>query len=198
MENEITIQAEVGSEQVCQFAVNRSIYPGGAVYFATKESAQGSPLAEKLFEIEDVVGIMVNENVVKVTKAGSDDWMSIAKRIGTIIRTQLQSGTPAISEKVEENLAPEDAIKEKIQMLFETEINPAVAMHSGNVELVDVKGNIVYLRLGGGCQGCGMADVTLKQGIEKAIRDVAPEVGEILDVTDHAGGRNPYYSPEKK
>ncbi len=60
-----------------------------------------------------------------------------------------------------------------------------------------MKKNNVYIRLGGGCQGCGAADVTLKQGIEKAIRDLAPAVGEILDTTDHASGRNPYYSPAK-
>ncbi len=55
----------------------------------------------------------------------------------------------------------------------------------------------MYLRLGGGCQGCGAADVTLKQGIEKAIRSLAPLVGEILDTTDHAAGRNPYYQQAK-
>ena len=77
------------------------------------------------------------------------------------------------------------------------EINPAVASHGGWVELIDVKKNNVYIRLGGGCQGCGAADVTLKQGIEKAIRELAPSVGEILDTTDHAAGRNPYYSPAK-
>ena len=55
----------------------------------------------------------------------------------------------------------------------------------------------MYLRLGGGCQGCGAADVTLKQGIEKAIRSLAPAIGEILDTTDHAAGRNPFYAPAK-
>ena len=75
------------------------------------------------------------------------------------------------------------------------EINPALGMHGGWVQLIDVKKNSVYLRLGGGCQGCGAADVTLKQGIEKSIRDLMPYVGEILDTTDHAAGRNPYYQP---
>ncbi len=63
--------------------------------------------------------------------------------------------------------------------------------------MIDVKKNNVFIRLGGGCQGCGAADVTLKQGIERAIRDLAPAVGEILDTTDHASGRNPYYAPAK-
>ena len=87
--------------------------------------------------------------------------------------------------------------REQIDDLLAREINPAVAMHGGWVELIDVKKNNVYLRLGGGCQGCGAADVTLKQGIEKAIRSLAPSVGEILDTTDHASGRNPYYAPAK-
>ena len=198
MDQEIKIQAEVINEETSQFTVDRPVFPGGSIYFGNKESANGSPLAEQLFTIENVVSLLVSENVVKVTKKGTDEWMPIAKQIGTIIRAQLQSGVPAISETVKANIPPEDVIREKIQELFDTEINPAVAMHGGVVNLVDVKGNVVYLRLGGGCQGCGMADVTLKQGIEQTIRRLVPEVGEILDVTDHAGGRNPYYSPEKK
>lgn len=198
MPDEIKIQAEILAEETCQFTLDRPVYPGGSVYFANKEKAKGSPLAEALFEIESVVGILVSENIVKVTKAGNEDWMPVAKQIGGIIRSQLQSAVPAISEALKVNLPSEEVIRGKIQQLFDTEINPAVAMHGGSVNLIDVKGNAVYLRLGGGCQGCGMADVTLKQGIERAIREVAPEVGDILDVTDHAEGRNPYYSPEKK
>ncbi|MBI4429852.1 MAG: NifU family protein [Ignavibacteriales bacterium] len=198
MDQEIKIQAEIVSEDTCQFTVDRPVYFAGSVYFANKEKAKGSPFAEALFEIENIVGVLVSENLVKVTKAGYQDWMPVAAQIGTIIRAQLQSGVPAISERVKENLPSEDEIREKVQHLFDTEINPGVAMHGGVVDLVDVRGNVVYLRMGGGCQGCGMADVTLKQGIERAIHEVVPEVGEILDATDHAGGRNPYYSPEKK
>jgi len=66
------------------------------------------------------------------------------------------------------------------------------------VRLLEVKENMVYVQMGGGCQGCGMADVTLKQGVEIAIRSEIPEVGEIMDTTDHASGDNPYYSPSKK
>ena len=88
-------------------------------------------------------------------------------------------------------------LKTRVQELIDTMINPAVAGHGGFVELIDVQDNRVYLTMGGGCQGCGAADVTLKQGIEKAIRSLAPAVGEILDTTDHAAGRNPYYAPAK-
>ena len=88
-------------------------------------------------------------------------------------------------------------LKTKVQELIDTMINPAVAGHGGYVELIDVQDNRVYLQIGGGCQGCGAADVTLKSGIERLIKDELPEVAEVLDTTDHAAGSNPYYTPGK-
>ena len=88
-------------------------------------------------------------------------------------------------------------LKSKVQELIETSINPAVAGHGGYVELLDVKDNIVYLQIGGGCQGCGAADITLKAGIERLIKEEIPEIVEILDTTDHAAGANPYYTAGK-
>ena len=85
----------------------------------------------------------------------------------------------------------------KVQELIDSTINPAVAGHGGFVQLVDVKENKVYLQMGGGCQGCGAADVTLKAGIERLIKEELPEIEEVLDATDHAAGTNPYYTPEK-
>ena len=84
-----------------------------------------------------------------------------------------------------------------MQELLDTQINPAVASHGGHIELVDVHDNIVYIRFGGGCQGCGMVSVTLNQGVEQAIREAFPEIREIVDVTDHAAGTNPYYQSSK-
>ncbi len=86
---------------------------------------------------------------------------------------------------------------EAIQRLLEERVNPSVAAHGGHISLVDVKDNTVYIRLEGGCQGCGMADVTLKQGVETEIKRVAPNITAVLDVTDHAGGTNPYFQPGK-
>jgi Fe/S biogenesis protein NfuA len=84
-----------------------------------------------------------------------------------------------------------------IQRLLDTQINPAVASHGGYVTLLDVKDDIAYIALGGGCQGCGMADVTLKQGIEVVIKEEVPEIRQVIDTTDHASGTNPYYQPAK-
>ena len=84
-------------------------------------------------------------------------------------------------------------LADKVQAVIEQQINPAVASHGGYVSLVDVRDKVVYLEMGGGCQGCGMASVTLRQGIDVMIKKAVPEVEEIRDVTEHAGGENPYY-----
>lgn len=80
-----------------------------------------------------------------------------------------------------------------IQHLLNTEINPSVASHGGVITLVGVRDHVAYLRLGGGCHGCGSAEVTLKQGVIVAIKKAVPEIVDVLDVTDHAGGKNPYF-----
>lgn len=80
-----------------------------------------------------------------------------------------------------------------IQDLLDTRINPAIAAHGGHISLIDVQDDTAFVRLEGGCQGCGMADVTLRQGVEVEIKEAVPSIAHILDVTDHAEGKNPYY-----
>ena len=89
-------------------------------------------------------------------------------------------------------------LAERISVVLNENVNPAIAMHGGAAELVSVDGTVAFLRLGGGCQGCGMAQVTLKQGIERILRESIPEITEVVDVTDHASGADPYYQSSKK
>lgn len=86
------------------------------------------------------------------------------------------------------------SVAERVQQLLDRELNPAVAAHGGRISLVGVKDNKVYLAFGGGCHGCGMVDVTLKHGVEARIRELIPEVEEVMDTTDHASGENPFYA----
>ncbi|MBO6825467.1 MAG: NifU family protein [Sneathiella sp.] len=83
---------------------------------------------------------------------------------------------------------------ETIKILLETRINPAIAAHGGYINLIDIQKDIAYVEMAGGCQGCGMADATLKQGVEVEIKRAVPAISQVLDVTDHAGGTNPYYT----
>jgi Fe/S biogenesis protein NfuA len=89
-------------------------------------------------------------------------------------------------------------LADQIAQILEQQINPAIAAHGGHAELVSVEDGAAYLRLSGGCQGCGMASVTLTQGIEVAIREAVPEITRVIDVTDHASGTNPYFEAAKK
>ena len=91
--------------------------------------------------------------------------------------------------------APLDGpLVDRVRRVIDEQINPGVASHGGTVRLVDIRDNVVYVTMGGGCQGCGMASVTLTQGIKQMIRDAAPEIVDVQDVTDHAAGSNPYYA----
>ena len=194
---DIRITAEPKDNSTCRFVVDRPLYPDGSAFFGNKERASGSGLAEKLFAIEGVSAVMIQDNLVTVTAASGGNWMPIAKQVGTTIRAVLGSGEKAVSDAVLSSIPDADALKKRVQSVLDQEINPAVAAHGGWVELIDVKRNEVFIRMGGGCQGCGMADVTLKQGVEKSIRQAIPEVGAIMDTTDHGSGRNPYYAPAK-
>ena len=111
-----------------------------------------------------------------------------------VMRVRLQAHgvateTPDLDLDDPETAAVFQAIDERI--------NPAVAGHGGHIALIDVRDHTAYIRLEGGCQGCGLADVTLKQGVETTIREAVPSIVAVLDTTDHAGGENPYYQPGK-
>jgi Fe/S biogenesis protein NfuA len=89
-------------------------------------------------------------------------------------------------------------VAQRVITVLDQQVNPAIAQHGGRADLVAVENDTAYVRLGGGCVGCGMATVTLGQGIEVAIKDNVPEIQNVVDVTDHASGTNPYYEPAKK
>jgi Fe/S biogenesis protein NfuA len=84
-------------------------------------------------------------------------------------------------------------LAEKVQTVFDTLVNPRIASHGGAVELVDVAEDVIYVRMTGGCQGCAASALTLRQGIERMVREEIPEVRDIVDLTDHDAGANPYY-----
>jgi Fe-S cluster biogenesis protein NfuA len=190
----ILIKADVDhvDVHVCKFTVDRPVH-GGADTYESKEAAQTDPLAAKVFAIPGVSRVELSDNIVTVKKDDNDDWRQVGRRVGTAIRNFINP-PPELPEG--DRLPPQE-VRERIQRVLDTQINPGVAAHGGFVELIDVQDDTIYIRMGGGCQGCGAADVTLKMGVERLIREEVPQVREILDTTDHAGGSNPYYAPSK-
>jgi Fe-S cluster biogenesis protein NfuA len=190
----IMAHVEPSRPDVCRFSVDRMVHEGSA-RFADAAAAKGSPLVEALFAVPEVVSVKISGKDVVVGKKGEEPWRPVAGKVAEAIRAHLRSGQPAISTDFVDKRMPDAEIRTRIQELLDVQINPAVASHGGVIDLLDVKDGRVFLRMGGGCQGCASSTATLKLGVERAIRQALPDVDEILDVTDHASGSNPYYAP---
>src|SRR5689334_11328857 len=134
MADEIQIEAQVGADfESCSFTVDRPLNPDGSFYFGNKEMAKGSPLVEAIFEIPEISGVLVADNVLTAKKSDFENWVPTAQKIGAIIREQLASGKPLLAADLKDRLPPEAEIRKRLQLLFDTEINPAVASHGGFV-----------------------------------------------------------------
>ena len=163
---------------------------------------------------EDLV-IVVDAGSAEKLRGATIDWLEDPPRSGFIV-VNPNKPRPAFTLPVLPMSLPADPggasrtppapppgnldseLARRVSAVLERDVNPSIAAHGGHAELVAIDGAIAYLRLGGGCQGCGMATVTLSQGIEVAITEAVPEIEAIVDVTDHASGRNPYFEPAKK
>jgi len=266
-----------------KFLPGQAVLPSGTAHFADAGTSERSPLARRLFAVEGVTGVFLDQDSIVVSKSDNSDWQILKTFALAAIMNHYTAGEVVILAEEEPALTEEDLtdpdadaatiadIKDlmeshvkpalassdgeaiyrgfkngmvileltgsagnlrlnieqmmrhylheiegvldfadvapkpgletdegrAIRRLLDEHINPQVASHGGHIALVDVKGDTVYVRLEGGCQGCGMADVTLKQGVANEIRDLVPSIAHVLDVTDHAGGSNPYYQQGK-
>lgn len=143
---------------------------------------------DEAFEQDGFV-LYADPHSVDFLEGATIDWVSSLQQSG--FRIENPNVSPMGSEP------PEGELAERVRKVLEEQINPGVAQHGGRVSLVDIRDDVVYLRMGGGCQGCGLAGVTLTQGIKRALQEAVPEIDGVEDVTDHSAGENPYYDPEK-
>src|SRR6266550_4069324 len=190
MSADVRITAEPIDNGRCKFLVSEPLHAGGVRRFASPDEARGSPLAEAIFAIPgaDVSEVVVSGNLVTVGKRSPAPWPVVGKAVGQAIRAALAGGQPAVTSKpaapAGRGSTTDDALYERVADLFESQVNPMVARHGGRVELIDVQDAVVMVRMAGGCQGCGMADVTLRQGIEAMLHQHVPEVKGIVDFAD--------------
>jgi Fe-S cluster biogenesis protein NfuA len=202
---EIRITAEPVDNHRCKFVVSQPLHAAGVRRFASADDAKGSPLAEAIFAIPagGVTEVIVSGNIVTVVKDNPAPWQVVGRAVGNAIRSTLAADVPAVAParkpaSGDPAAVNDDALYEQVAKVFDEQVNPMVARHGGRVELIDVQDAVVMLRMGGGCQGCGMADVTLRQGIEGMLAQLVPAVRGIVDITDHATGANPYFQASKK
>ena len=194
----VSIRAEMSltDPDACKFTVSRILHSGGPFFFGSKERAAGSPLVEQLFALPGVANVLIAESVVTIGKEPSASWVELKAAIGTAIRTQLLTGVPAILEMAAyaSTQGRSDAeLGAAIQELLDKEVNRSIANHGGKISLVDVREGKLFITMSGGCQGCASSQVTLRQGFEVMVKRVAPEIVEIVDATDHAAGKQPFY-----
>ncbi len=194
----VSIRAEtsLADPDTCKFIVSRTVHPGGPFFFGNKERAAGSPLAERLFALPGVANVLIAENVVTLCKEPTASWSGLKAAIGTAIRTQLMSGVPAILEMhlYSGTIGRSDAeLHTVVQELLDKQVNKSIANHGGKISIVEVRQGKLSITMSGGCQGCASSHVTLRQGFEVMLKRVAPEIEEIVDTTNHAAGKQPFY-----
>jgi Fe-S cluster biogenesis protein NfuA len=190
---EIKIMAEPQMDpNVCKFMVNQPVYQG-VINCTGKDMAEGSPLLEALFAIPGVGQVMISGGTITVAKNSKEEWGDLARKIGVVIRDKMNEGGTLIAPDLKDRQPSNEELRAKIQQVIDDELNPGLGMHGGSVELIDLQGTTVFLSMSGGCQGCAAASYTLKHGIEQILKSRVPEVTEVVDVTDHSAGVDPYY-----
>ena len=190
---QIISEEDPRNAHVCRFTSTRTLYVGTRTV-TNSEEATGLPLAQRLLGIAGVVRLQLIGHLLVVTKSSEREWIELTTEIKSVLTEYLLSGLALTTDQVHDQMMLVGrSTREKIQYLIDTHINPGIAEHGGFVRVVDLNNDIVYLRMGGGCQGCGAADFTLRQGIETIIKGSVPEINRIIDVTNHSDGMNPYY-----
>jgi NFU1 iron-sulfur cluster scaffold homolog, mitochondrial len=182
------------TDRIRRFVVETGepLAPPGRHHYMSATEAHGNPIAEAVLAVPGVQEAMIENDSVLVLRRDDFPWEDLEDRVGYAINTALRARDAGEGTAEGADLS-DDQIYEIVDRVFRREVNPAVAQHGGRIELIDVQDGAVVVRMMGGCQGCGMANVTLRQGIESQLRRVIPRLRGIQDITDHAAGENPYF-----
>jgi Fe/S biogenesis protein NfuA len=176
------LESEKRQGQSLRVSARRGMSPFSLEYgrsFVEEGKENGDDEAIDLTEFS----VFVDPDSAELLEGAVVDYVQGLNESGFKITNPNQPGPPT----------PEGPLAEKIQHLIDSQINPNIASHGGFIRLIDLKDDVAYLQFGGGCQGCGMANVTLKQGVEVMLKEAVPELKGVKDITDHDSGTNPYY-----
>jgi len=190
---EIRIRGEPTADpQKCRFVLDSEVLSRASVSFNLESDTENAPLAKRLLDLPYIAGVNISGQVVTLTGDNIESWPAVGKEIGGVIRKQIKSGEPAVTEEVMS--AGNSVLFDQVNELIRNDVNPSIASHGGIITLHSVKDGKAYVTMGGGCQGCSASSVTLKQGVESYIVAKVDEINEIVDLTNHSEGVNPYYT----
>ena len=190
---EIRIRGEPTADpQKCRFVLEAEVLSRSPVSFDRESDTSKAPLAEKLLALPYIAGVSISGSAVTLTGDNVESWPAIGKEIGGVIREQIKTGEPAVEEEVMD-IGDADLFTQ-VNLLIKNDVNPSIASHGGVITLHSVNDGKAFVTMGGGCQGCSASSITLKQGVESYIVAKVDGVNEIVDMTDHSEGENPYYT----
>ncbi|MFY0312629.1 DUF6522 family protein [Leisingera sp. D0M16] len=188
----IRAQGLASDDFVMGFVLDAPVQRGASARF---DEPGDVPLACALFAIPGVSRVEVSGATVWVKRDATADWTALKPVIAAAIRQVLdETAAPLGIDESAGGTDPDMALLIEVKSLLDRQVNPAVAAHGGQISADRVDGGTVYLRMSGGCQGCAASSATLRQGVERMLRAALPQIREIVDVTDHAAGRNPFYT----
>ena len=171
-----------------KFLPGQTVLEMGTADFPSAETADKSPLAQRLFAVDGVTGVFFGTDFVTITKADSIDWDHIKPALLGAIMEHYQSGVPVMAEGVTavsghaEHDGEDAAVVGQIKELLDTRVRPAVAQDGGDITFHGFDRGVVYLHMQGACAGCPSSTLTLKMGIENLLRHYIPEVTEVRPV----------------
>lgn len=191
--------AERIDELRCAFVADRPfLLEEGPRKFTGPEEAADAPPAQAVLAVDGVSEAVFSGNrVTLVRHPDGPAWDDLIPRVQYALGAAVTTAAAAIASDRPPAL-DDEAIYDEVAHIFQSQINPIVAQHGGAIDLIDVQDATVVVRMSGGCQGCGMANVTLRQGIEAALKKALPALAGVRDVTDHSAGANPYFASTTK
>lgn len=168
-----------------KFNTNCEILASGTAFFSSIEKAANAPLAKKIFEVESIAEVFIGRDFVTVTRsAETKSWAKIITAVTEIIRAQLESGEPAVTQmpEAEHGAAGNSDIVRRIIEVLDERIRPAVARDGGDIIFDSYEEGTVRLHLQGSCSSCPSSTMTLKVGVESMLKELVPEVREVIQV----------------
>jgi Fe-S cluster biogenesis protein NfuA len=188
----IELKMEPIDDKTAKFVLSRSVGDFIGAKYTSQAETSDSPVAAALLEVPGIQKVEIFGNEVTAVK-GDDapDWTTIEP--GVYRAVNIENDLPKEAEGVATDSPKANEVTFKlVEEMLKTNINPALGGHGGSVELIDVQDGVVTVRMMGGCQGCGMARVTLTEGVEATLKQAIPAVKSVRDITDHTAGANPY------
>ncbi len=186
--NAVEISAEITpNPNTLKFNVNKTLVQSGSINYPDKEKAKGALLPSRLFEIHNVLGVMVGPSFITVTKNPDSQWPSLVPEVTETLKTLLSSNEVLFPQQAAADAAPADnsansEIERKIREVLDAEIRPAVAMDGGDITFYGYENGVVTLHLQGSCSSCPSSIMTLKMGVENRLRALIPEVKEVVQI----------------